>query len=1262
MSKLLILLICLGLAFAADFQAEVRTSSGINGTLIQVEDSGKLLQRIQLDTFPVKLILRRFDVTSNQTTQTYSSELTQIGDWNPPSQMCCNHHPISSDQVQNFTLSQIQPGLLVEFNSETLEVISVNRSGVLPELISEALDGFAQVEAVCPLYCPAKMEIQLVMDFSGSISSAEFEKFTHFVQKLTNRILIDPDHVQVGMITFGGYYSSSVPDTFCIPVGEVGDPELFWQGALTNSSWVDQIQWNNHSSVSAGYQCWDIPVYQTNTGGYASLELPVSSDSEQVRTAAARVNNERSQLLGNTAIGTGLRLSRQTYARIPASGSPRIVMVLTDGHNNRGETPNTAADDLRADGITLYSVGVGSVSQSTLVQMAGNESRVFSVDTLSQMDQLLEILISKTCLMAGSNFSTDVCQEVPAPITNQPPTVEITADTGDGIVPTEVLLTVTITDSDGYPTNLTVDWGDEITSENPNGGVFTHLYNVSGTYTIVVVCIDNSGDSGNASVEITLVDNQPPTASLSVTPTFGTSSVEITYLVTASDPDGTVTGTLLDFGDSSSTSNLTGTHVYSAPGIYNLTLTVTDNHGAEVIVTEKVTVNAPPTADLQVSPTTGIAPESVQATVTASDLEGPTTSVLNWGDGTSENVVSGVYSHTYLTNGSFVVSLTVTDSDGVSANDSENVSIAPNSGPTGTVQTQINGTEVVIIVDANDPDGNITDITIDFGDGINITGSTGEEHHTYPGPGTYNITVTITDDKNTSVVIETTVHINALPIVNLSVTPLIGVAPETVYATVTASDAEGPVDIVLDWGDGTVSTVSSGVHQHLYTNGTFLIVVTVTDSDNAMVDASETVTLSVNSAPIGDLIVSENFGTETLNLSIIVSVSDPDGVITDITIDFGDGVVITGSTGDEEHLYTVPGNYTIVVTVTDDKNASLVLTEPVRINAEPEVSLTVTPITGVTPQNVTAVITASDAEGPVEIVLDWGDGTVETISAGEHSHIYTSSGNFTVKVTVTDSDNVEVTEQILISLIANTDPSAVFTLTPRAGLVPLQVIVDPSGSSDAESHLTYFWNWGDGTTSITTEADLSSSRSARAINPFQHEYISPGRYTVTLRVEDAQGAEDSASESLTAIAGSTGGDPTDHDDTFNCTVIGGIEVCASIQVAGVCINRFKEQAAFWVQNLVDWDLNVPVGINNTLLPGTPPATEFPAREKQWFWIPWNDEPISWRVVDPLTGLESVGRVDSSARACYPLENNNLLAALTVEGCGSSTLETLWSFF
>ena len=88
--------------------------------------------------------------------------------------------------------------------------------------------------------------------------------------------------------------------------------------------------------------------------------------------------------------------------------------------------------------------------------------------------------------------------------------------------------------------------------------------------------------------------NAPPIASFTTSVTNGTAPLRVGFDATAStDRDGTVTSYAWDFGDGTTGSGVTTSHVFSKPGTYAVHLTVTDERGASGFSAASVFVREP---------------------------------------------------------------------------------------------------------------------------------------------------------------------------------------------------------------------------------------------------------------------------------------------------------------------------------------------------------------------------------------------------------------------------------------------------------------------------------------------------------------------------------------------------------------------------------------------------------------------------------------------------------------------------------------------
>ncbi len=99
----------------------------------------------------------------------------------------------------------------------------------------------------------------------------------------------------------------------------------------------------------------------------AQVSMPLTHDHDDVQRAIAQLRPE-----GGTAIGEGLHLALDQLALRPAGENgqqpPALVVLLSDGQSQFGRTPEDAAARAQAEGVRVYSVGVGQRDAQVFVR------------------------------------------------------------------------------------------------------------------------------------------------------------------------------------------------------------------------------------------------------------------------------------------------------------------------------------------------------------------------------------------------------------------------------------------------------------------------------------------------------------------------------------------------------------------------------------------------------------------------------------------------------------------------------------------------------------------------------------------------------------------------------------------------------------------------------------------------------------------------------------------------------------------------------
>ena len=652
-------------------------------------------------------------------------------------------------------------------------------------------------------------------------------------------------------------------------------------------------------------------------------------------------------------------------------------------------------------------------------------------------------------------------------------------------------------DPDGQTLTYLWTFGDGTTSTQANP---THTYAIGGAFTAILRVTDPGGlfDDDTAAVLI----HRPPTAEANG-PYSGGAGDPIAFSSAGSgDLDGGPLTYLWSFGDGTTSNQANPTHAYAVSGIYTATLRVTDSDGLfdEDTASVSVDANPPPTAEAN-GPYSGNQGAAISFSSAGSfDPEGdPLTYLWSFGDGTTSTQANP--SHAYVTGGTFMATLRVTDPDNLFDEDTAQVTVnrPPTAEANGPYSGGVGDPIAFSSAGSGDLDGGPLTYRWDFGDGT--TSTQANPSHSYAASGLYTATLRVTDsgglfDEDTASV---SVAANPPPTAEAN-GPYSGNQGALIsFSSAGSFDPEGdPLTYRWDFGDGTTSTQANPSHVYV-TGGGFTATLRVTDPDNLFDE--DTAQVTVNRPPTAEANGPYSGGAGDPIAFSSAGSGDLDGGLLTYVWNFGDGT--TSTQANPTHVYAASGIYTATLRVTD--SGGLFDEDPASVSVDanpPPTAEANGPYSG----NQGAAISfssvgSSDPEGdPLTYLWTFGDGTTST--QANPSHVYVTGGVFTATLRVTDPDNLfdEDTAQVTV----NRPPTAEAN-GPYAGGVSDPIAFSSAGSGDLDGGLlTYLWNFGDGTSSTLA-------------NP-THSYVASGVFTATLRVTDSGGLfdEDTASVSVAA--------------------------------------------------------------------------------------------------------------------------------------------------
>ncbi len=621
--------------------------------------------------------------------------------------------------------------------------------------------------------------------------------------------------------------------------------------------------------------------------------------------------------------------------------------------------------------------------------------------------------------------------------------------------------TVSFTNNSSGATSYTWDFGDNNSSNTTNP---KKVYASPGAYEVVLTattaknCVDKDTQ--------TVVIHPVPVAD------FTTNNVCFGDTANFTNTSTISSGNInfhWDFDDG--TSNVTDTspnYLYSSPGNYDVQLIVTSDKSCQDTTTKAVEIYPLPTVNLS------FVNQCTNDTVAFTNT---TTGAVNfsWDFGDGNTSSKAEPDHVYKKPGSYMVSLVATSVEGCIDSSSKAISIYALPKARFTTANECVYDTLKFSDSSTLASGAIINWDWRFGDGN--TANTQQAAHLYANSGAYNVQLITTSNQGCKDTATETIWAHPAPMVKFGQTTACKL--EATYFTDSSTISSGKMTgFAWDFGDGGLSGKRNPAY--IYNNaGTYTVTLEVTSDSGCM----DTITKPVNV----NVLPTAAFSTANVCLddtAVFTNNSQiPAGTVT-YQWQFGDNQSSTQPNPD--HVYALPGFYAVTLVVTSDKGCKDSITKQIQVYPAP--------VSTFSAGNVCLSDTLNFRnQSAAASTYNWDFGDNSTATNPNPSHLYTSSGKYTVSLIATSANGCKDTTEQQVT---------VYNL-PLADFSAKDVCFGQSmGFNNKTSNaVSYTWDFGEGSSSSNT-------------NP-NHTYTAAGNYFVSLIAESANGCLDTIEKQVT---------------------------------------------------------------------------------------------------------------------------------------------------
>jgi gliding motility-associated-like protein len=586
------------------------------------------------------------------------------------------------------------------------------------------------------------------------------------------------------------------------------------------------------------------------------------------------------------------------------------------------------------------------------------------------------------------------------------------------------------------------DFGDGGTSTLPNP---THIF-AAGVYTITLIVTTAGGCTDTVVVEKGITASIKPHADFVAAPrdVCAHTPVNFTDLST-----GTVTTWLWAFGDGGTSTQQNPAHMYEDTGYFSVQLIVWNEGCPDTIKFDNYIHIKPPIANF----ISGFVCTNKLTRVFTDKSIGADEWNWDFGDGNTSTQQSPT--HVYATPGTYTVTLLVRNhTTGCEYTKTLQVKVVIEKANFTESATVICRKSSITFTSTGNNLANVASFSWNYGDGG--TGTSATTTHVYNTSGTYTVRLILTDILGCKDTLIKPLYIRVDG-------PVAAFAPgstgnctqsATVFNDNSTGDGTHPITTwIWNFGDGNTTTFNAPPFFHNYTTpGTYDVILKVIDSKGC-IDSIKHAASVIISKPLAKFATPDSLSCPGKTINFTNSSTGPN-----LTYkwDFGDAATSTAT--NPTHQYTIDGNYTVQLIVTDKYGCTDTTVRLVKI-ATPFAAFSMSDSVSTCPPLV--VYFTNNSANAIAVNWDFGDGT--STQSDNPSHFYSYPGTYNVKLTVTSNGGCtsDLTKQVIVS-----GPKGNFTYAPLNGCSPLTV----KFIATTENRQSFVWDFNDGNISPTNDS------------------------------------------------------------------------------------------------------------------------------------------------------------------------------------------------